>query len=124
MFLLACRAYLDLISIELEGSRGGFAAVYLRVRSKPLGRTAADPSAVETVCRAVDLASIWYWKHVSCLQRSAVATRLLRERGVAAFLVVGAQRLPLRAHAWVEVEGRVVNDRPYISDLYAVVDRC
>jgi hypothetical protein len=24
----------------------------------------------------------------------------------------------------VEVEGRVVNDKPYVSEIYAVLDRC
>jgi hypothetical protein len=78
----------------------------------------------EAICRAVDLATIWYWKQVPCLQRSAAATCLLRESGVPAELLIGAQSLPFRAHAWVEVNGRVVNDKPYIAELYAVVDRC
>jgi transglutaminase superfamily protein len=124
MVLLVCRAYIDLISIDLEISRGGFAALHHRVLSEQPGGEDADLSTIETVCRAVDIASIWYWKQVSCLQRSAVATCLLRRRGIAADLVIGAQRLPFRAHAWVEVDGRVVNDRPYVSELYAVLDRC
>jgi hypothetical protein len=37
--------------------------------------------------------------------------------------VIGAQRIPFKAHAWVEVEGRVVNDKPYMSEMYAIVDR-
>ena len=72
----------------------------------------------------MDLALIWYWKKVLCLQRSAAATCLLRRYGVQAHLVMGAQQMPFRAHAWVEVDGRVVNDKPYTPEMFAVIDRC
>jgi hypothetical protein len=39
-------------------------------------------------------------------------------------MVLGAQLLPFRAHAWVEVDGAVVNDKPYIHEIYQVLDRC
>jgi hypothetical protein len=124
MFLLVCRAYLLLIRIDVGLARGGFPALYERVRFVRFGKRPARAESAEAVCRAVDMASIWYWKQVPCLQRSAAATCLLRQRGISAELVIGAQSLPFRAHAWVEVEGRVVNDKPYISELYAVVDKC
>jgi len=58
------------------------------------------------------------------LQRSAATACLLKKYGVAAQLVIGTQPLPFKAHAWVEVEGTVVNDKPYIREMYAVLDRC
>jgi hypothetical protein len=39
-------------------------------------------------------------------------------------MVIGAQQLPFKAHAWVEVDGRVVNDKPYVPEMYTVLDRC
>jgi hypothetical protein len=78
----------------------------------------------DKVCSAVDVACIWYWKQVLCLQRSAAAACLLRDNGVPAELVIGAQRMPFHAHAWVEVQGRVVNDKSYTNEMYAVLDRC
>jgi hypothetical protein len=39
-------------------------------------------------------------------------------------MVIGAQLMPFRAHAWVEVDGRVVNDKPYAAEVYTVLDRC
>jgi Transglutaminase-like superfamily len=39
-------------------------------------------------------------------------------------MVIGVQQLPFVAHAWVEVESRVVNDKPYISEIYSVLSRC
>lgn len=124
MFLLVCQAYIQLIRMDLYVALGGFAALYTQVRRAPLRRPNTDPITEGRICRAVDLASVWYWKQVPCLLRSAVATCLLRRRGIAAELVIGAQRRPFRAHAWVEVAARVVNDRPYTSELYAVIDRC
>jgi len=38
-------------------------------------------------------------------------------------MVIGAQSLPFEAHAWVEVDGRVINDRPYVGQIYAELDR-
>jgi transglutaminase superfamily protein len=38
--------------------------------------------------------------------------RLLRARGVVARLLIGYRPVPFLSHAWVEVEGRVVNDSP------------
>jgi hypothetical protein len=76
------------------------------------------------MCAAVDMACIWYWKEALCLQRSAATACLLRQYGVAAKLVIGAQQMPFKAHAWVEVEDRVVNDKPYMHEMYAVLDRC
>jgi len=59
-----------------------------------------------------------------CLQRSAATACLLKRFGVSAQLVIGAQQMPFKAHAWVEVDGVVVNDKPYTSEIYTVLDRC
>jgi hypothetical protein len=39
-------------------------------------------------------------------------------------MVIGAQQIPLRTHAWVEVDGQVINDKPYMRELYSVLDLC
>jgi hypothetical protein len=70
------------------------------------------------------MACIWYCKEVLCLQRSAATTCLLRKYGVSAHLVIGAQQMPFKAHAWVEVGGEVVNDKKYVRELYARLDQC
>lgn len=124
MSFLALKAYLKLIRFDLYFARGNFAAVYRKVRSCPLGKRAPASDTVERICSAVDMACIWYWKEVLCLQRSAVTACLLKKHAVPAQMVVGAQQIPFKAHAWVEVEGRVVNDKPYTPEVYAVLDRC
>jgi hypothetical protein len=49
---------------------------------------------------------------------------LLRHHNLPAQLVIGAQTLPFKSHAWVELEGQVVNDKPYIRQLYRELERC
>ena len=124
MLLLRTQAYLKLIQFDLYLARGDFAALHGKVRNYPLGKQVSAGDAVERVCSAVDMACIWYWKEVLCLQRSAATACLLRSHGVSAELVIGAQQMPFRAHAWVEVDGRVVNDKPYMREMYAVLDKC
>ena len=124
MSFLVLKAYLKLILFDLYLARGNFEALYQKVREYPIGKPKEIPDAIQIICASVDLACIWYWKEALCLQRSAATACLLKECGVPAQLVIGAQQMPFKAHAWVEVDGRVVNDRPYTPEMYAVVDRC
>ncbi|MHB8500728.1 MAG: lasso peptide biosynthesis B2 protein [Candidatus Acidiferrales bacterium] len=124
MSLLVLKAYGRLIYFDLYLARGNFSALYEKVRNYPVRKRAPSPQTVEGICAAVDMACIWYWKEALCLQRSAATACLLRNYGVSAQLVIGAQQMPFKAHAWVEVEGHVVNDKPYMHEMYAVLDRC
>jgi hypothetical protein len=38
-------------------------------------------------------------------------------------MVTGAQVIPYKAHAWVEIQGEVVNDKPYMLEIYEVLER-
>jgi hypothetical protein len=124
VILLFCRTYLELIRQELSLLRRNFASIHKSVRdcrvstSKPSGATQAN------ILRALDVAAVFYFKEVKCLQRSAVAVRMLRRHGFTAEMAIGVQHMPFHAHAWVEINGSVVNDKPYISEMYAVIERC
>ena len=124
MSILILKAYWKLILFDLYLARRNFAALYDKVRRYPIGNEAPAPDAIERICSAVDMACIWYWKEALCLQRSAATACLLKKYGVPAQMVIGAQQMPFKAHAWVEVNGRVVNDKPYTPEMYAVLDRC
>jgi len=124
MSVLVLRAYCTLVLFDCYLARGNFLALYTRVRKRACARTKPFPDTVKRVCSAVDIAAIWYWKKVLCLQRSAATACLLKAYGVPAQMVLGAQNMPFKAHAWVEVEGRVVNDKSYTPEIYAVLDRC
>jgi hypothetical protein len=122
MILLILRAYVLLTSFEWALARNEFARIHARVRNHRVQQPKGAISC-EEVCRAINLACVLYFKEVQCLQRSAALVCLLRQQGIAATLVIGAQRLPFKAHAWAEVDGRVVNDSPSSIELYGVLER-
>lgn len=64
------------------------------------------------ISSALVLAVCLYWKPARCLQRSVCLVRLLRDDGVPARLVIGYRPVPFLSHAWVEVDGHVINDSP------------
>jgi hypothetical protein len=124
MSFLVLKAYWSLAFFDVCLARGDFAELYSRVRNCPIGAKAPPEYTVDRISSAINTASIWYWKEVLCLQRSAATTCLLKRHGVAAQMVIGAQAMPFKAHAWVEVAGSVVNDKPYTPEIYRVLDRC
>jgi hypothetical protein len=124
MSFLVLRAYWKLIQFDLYLARGNFAALYSKVRGYPVAEQQPVPDAIERICSAIDMACIWYWKEALCLQRSAATACLLKKYGVHAQMVIGAQQMPFKMHAWVEVSGRVVNDKPYMPGIYNCLDRC
>ena len=123
MRVLTLRAFSLLIAFQIYLARGNFASLHDKIRRCPVSPKFRSPLSVDDICRAIDLACIWYPREVLCLQRSAATTYLLRRHGFSAQLVVGARPMPFQAHAWVEVDSRIVNDRPYIAEMYAVLDR-
>ena len=124
MSLPVVRAYFALLRFEPFLARRNFAGLYDLVQRQRTRAPRHTKLTTEQLCHAIDLACVWYWKQVLCLQRSAAAVSLLRSYGVEAQLVLGAQLRPFQAHAWVEVDGRVVNDNSYTNEVYAVLDRC
>jgi Transglutaminase-like superfamily len=124
--------YVDLVSlfgfkaVRQLVSRNG-AAHRSEPRIAPSSSSAQYPSTVTNdvadVERAVRAACMIYFKGTRCLQRAAVVTCMLRRRGIPAELVIGYQALPLRSHAWVEVDQQVVSD--YMDGLnhFRVIDR-
>jgi hypothetical protein len=124
MSFLVLQAYSKLVHFDFYLAHGNFAVLYQKVRNCPTDRAASSPDLTERICAAVDMACIWYWKEVLCLQRSAATACLLKRYGVRAQMMIGAQQMPFRAHAWVEVDGRVVNDKSYVRETYAVLDQC
>lgn len=127
MSVLVLEAYWKLIHFDLDLARGSFSTLYNKVRNYPIRKCTPklhDVELINLINRAVDMASIWYWKEVKCLQRSAATACLMKKCGIPAEMVIGVQQLPFRCHAWVEVDGQVVNDKPYMAEIYRVLDRC
>jgi hypothetical protein len=102
----------------------GFQALHSAVRAQTVSPVPTRVDDDRALSRAVDLACVLYFKPVRCLQRSCAAALLLRRYGWPASMVIGAQLLPFQSHAWVEIDGRVVNDKPYVHQMFQILERC
>ena len=80
-------------------------------------RTDAAASIDEKFVRSFAVASGIHFLRPNCLPRSLSLWRMLRRRGVDAVVRIGAKMTQRRldGHAWVEVGGIVVNDRPDVA---------
>ena len=85
----------------------------------PAATHAADvarlAAAAERASRSVSRASRYGLFRPSCLVRSLALARLLEREGVPGSLIrVGVRRIAgtLDAHAWIELDGRVIGDDP------------
>jgi hypothetical protein len=113
------RAFLALALFDLILSTRSLKALCRAVSKRPVGRrNLDDPDLIGRICTAVERACVWYPRRAVCLQRSAVTACLLRMFGVPAEMVVAAKVMPTLAHAWVEVDGCVVNDFPKVKNFY------
>jgi hypothetical protein len=118
-------SWMVLLHLEWVMRTQGLKKMHEIVRLQPVVEAqACDVVPHELLCRAVDYACVLYLKHVLCLQHSCTTTLLLRRHGWSAEMVIGTQIVPLASHAWVEIGGVVVNDKPYMADIYQVLERC
>jgi hypothetical protein len=111
MVPLVLRAFTDLVFYDLLVLLAGFPRIRAFVKRTSPRNKPTNSETIERVCDAVDIASCFYFKQVRCMHRSFVAVRLLRKAGVKADLVIGSRPIPFVSHAWVEVNGWVVNDK-------------
>ena len=96
----------------------GFAAAQRFIALLPV--LGEPPLLVAAAARMVDAASSLVG--ASCLPRSLVLWRLLRTRGAVIRLgVAPASPRSISAHAWVELDGRPINDAPDVTERYAVL---
>jgi hypothetical protein len=122
---LVLESWMLLLYFELIMKSHDFKHLFETVKRHKV--TPTPPSAqisAERLCHAVDLACVLYVKRVECLQRSSATTRLLRRHGWNAELVIGAQLAPAKRHAWCEINGVVINDKPHMCATYQVFERC
>jgi len=109
---LVCRALYELARYEAINWLRGFGCIQRQLSLQSITPKPISPELEKAICDAVLLATCLYWKPVLCLQRSVCAVRLLRKHGIVARLVIGYRPAPFFSHAWVEVDGRVVNSSP------------
>jgi Transglutaminase-like superfamily len=102
-----------------------FSELHRIVEEEPIRpTTSVRLTPYEDLSRAMDYACVLYFRRVLCLQRSSATAVLLRRHGWNAEMVIGAQMLPFKSHAWCEINGIVVNDKSYMHDIYEILERC
>ena len=122
--ILFFRALVMLVAFDILTAFCRFQTIHSLVRSWKVNNRTKGSNVIDRVCIAVNYACVWYPKQALCLQRSFVTTYLLRKHGVAAQMLLGAQKLPFKAHAWVEVNGQSINERSNVQATYAAWDKC
>jgi len=113
----------ELLRFDLMLRLRGFRQALSTAGEPPVRIANCDSSLENRICEAMNLAVCLYWKRTLCLQRSVATARLLRSRGVHATLVIGCRSEPFLSHAWVEMDGRAINDSPAYQRLLCVLER-
>lgn len=109
----ALAIYFLLIVATRAGVRWcGFANTFRIIRRL---RPASDTCTIDAAgaAKAADLiatAAAFYPGRARCLEQSMVLYLVLRRRGAPAALRIGVQPYGFLAHAWVELDGRPVNE--------------
>ena len=106
---LVTRAIYEMIRYEVVIACSGAGSVLKQVSRQSTAMKRTNSESQKMICDAVELATCLHWKPVQCLQRSVCTVRLLRKYGIEAHLAIGYRPSPFFSHAWVEVDGRVVN---------------
>jgi hypothetical protein len=120
---LVLESFFWLMRVELMMRAGALPSIRRYVGAYETRLSAGGPRYdSDRLCHTMDLACAFYPKRVLCLQRSAATLLLLRHHRWNAQLVIGAQTLPFKSHAWVELNGSVVSDRPYMRQMYQVIE--
>jgi hypothetical protein len=120
-------AWVILVLADLALQLLGFHRFYRLVEGWPVLGSVPEVSRgdrARQTLTAVDRARTYYFRHARCLQRAVAAVCFLRMRGVRGELVIGVRKIPFQAHAWMELDGEIVNDDPALLSKYQVITRC
>src|SRR6266436_48042 len=87
-------------------------------------RLLSDDERTRLTVRMVNAAVRHVWRSSTCLEKSLALWRLLKRRGIASELRIGARKADgkFEAHAWVERQGIAVNEPEDVHRHYAAFD--
>jgi hypothetical protein len=116
-YLIAIKAYLLFILIDVGFSVYGFGKVYrffIKTREKDTQRAPQpeDNAVISDICKAVKTATAFYYRpRKDCLPKALTIYYLLRRQGVPVNFCLGVKKYPFSAHSWVEYQGETIDDR-------------
>jgi hypothetical protein len=115
------RSFVAITLVKLALTAGGLGRVTRWMRRR-LTQVPAAPGVSEdgvAACEySVAMAAAFYPGRAMCMERSLALLYLARRAGIPVTYHHGVQPVPFAAHAWVEYDGRVVNDVPEHVQLY------
>lgn len=76
---------------------------------------------IQQLSDAVDIACSFYVKKVFCLSWAATFALLALKKRWKCNFVIGAQSYPFYAHAWVEIDDKVINDAQQVQDYLTIL---
>lgn len=76
---------------------------------------------IQELTQLVDAASILYPKKTYCLAWAATFVILARKQNWDSQLVIGVQAHPFYAHAWAQIDGKVIHDDPVIAEVLSLI---
>jgi hypothetical protein len=116
-----------LIRVHRIASQGQMRGLrqYLGVRPELSAHSDASvrPADVQRIAAVVDNMCALFVRPSTCLHRSVVLARLLRRAGSRADVVLGLKGEPFQGHAWVEIDGVIINDDAERVREYTVLER-
>jgi len=111
--LTILQAYYSLLKVEYQLKKNGIKGV-LNLLEKAYYPTKhykrASDEEIKLLSDSVDVACALYPKKIYCLGWASTFTLLALRKGIKAQLVIGVQNMPFYAHAWSEIDGKVIND--------------
>lgn len=102
----------------------GFEGLLARLQRTPVHSPDSEVDRalfLDQTPRLVNSAARFIFKRESCLERSIFLWWLLRRNGITSDVRIGVAKddVKLRAHAWVEIDGMVINDHVDIEGRFS-----
>ncbi len=109
--------------LRIWGFRRVYSALNAMTPCPPESNPSLSDADMTALVRMVNVAADRGLVHITCLRRSLAVWWLLRRRGVVSEIQIGVRREQglFEAHAWVERDGVVLNDRADIGLAFATL---
>jgi hypothetical protein len=119
---LSVDAYLTLILTDLGLTTLGLQGMWRRfTKSRQKHSSTRNPDTVTNLASIALSAFKWYRPGIACMHRAFAAYWFLRRHRIPAELCLGVKTCPFSSHAWVEFQGRVLDDSPDVKDRFRVI---
>lgn len=119
------RAWGVLLAVDLASRAVSFARLERRLKPAPAGPSPDEPdeAAVGRLVWSAAAAARHHLYPIRCIPRALTLRWLLGRHGLSTVLKIGVLRQDgaLRAHAWVERDGRAIGEPAGIEERFAVL---